>query len=253
MLIIDASPRSSTAILSPQACAVQLASKLNFWYSADNLTVINGLVAQATDLTGNNRNGVQNTDSLRLTYFASDPLFGGKPSFGSTTSSGQRRLNCSSGSLSYRHQIFSCYYLGGTQATWLTNACLSSGNNGASGEPRIRARQVGANTLQTGTEPTALFSSTLSSGGRTQSTIVLPMPASVYTATALANVSTFLAIGSNQGSGITTQQFPGAFRHFVGANQLLTAQEIQLIEGVIAWDDGTQGSLISTHPYFNWN
>jgi hypothetical protein len=41
----------------------------------------------------------------------------------------------------------------------------------------------------------------------------------------------------------------GAFRHFVGATVDLTLAEIALIEGVIAWNDGTQDKLIATHLY----
>jgi hypothetical protein len=242
MLIINASPSSSTAILSPQACAVQLASKLNFWYSADNLVVIDGLIAGATDLTGNDRNGVQNTNSLRLTYFASDSLFGGKPSFGSLSSAGNRRLMCDPG-LPYRHQIFSTYYANGTESLFLSFNCISSGS-AVGGSPRIRSNSNAA-TLNTN----SAFTSSLSQGGRAQSNTILPMPASVYTATSASAVSTTLAIGSNQ--AVLGQTWLGAFRHFVGANQLLTPQEIALIEGVIAWNDGTQNTLISTHPYFS--
>jgi hypothetical protein len=242
MLIINASPSSSTAILSPQACAVQLASKLNFWYSADNLVVIDGLIAGATDLTGNDRNGVQNTNSLRLTYFASDSLFGGKPSFGSLNSAGNRRLICNA-SLPYRHQIFSTYYANGTESLFPSFNCISSGT-APGGTPRIRSNSNAA-TLNTN----QAFTSSLSQGGRAQSNTILPMPASVYTATSASAVSTTLAIGSNQ--AVLDQTWLGAFRHFVGANQLLTPQEIALIEGVIAWNDGTQNTLISTHPYFS--
>lgn len=241
---INVIPASST-ILSPEACAIQLASKLNFWYSADNLEVINGLVAGASDLSGNGRNGVQNTEANRLTYFASDSLFGGKPSFGSTSFLGFRRLNCTASSLSYRHQIFSAYYINGTQATWGTNLTAISSGTGSGGNPRIRNSGTGTATLNT----VNAFTSTLSQGGRSQSNTVLPMPASVYTATAASNLSASLGIGSNQ--MVTDQVFVGAFRHFVGANQLLTTQEIQLIEGVIAWNDGTQNTLISSHPYFS--
>lgn len=232
-------------VLTPQACAIQLASKLNFWYSADNITVVNGLVAGATDLTGNNRDGVQGTTGNRLTYFETDPLFGDRPSFGSLTMSGVRGLNAP-GSLSYRHQIFSCYYVNGTQSTWAGGGltCISSGS-GTGGSLRIRSNSAGSQTLNNANS----FTSTLSQGGRSQSNIFPPMPASVYTATAAFNSTLSLRLGSNQ--IVADQVFVGAFRHFVGASQALTTEEIRLIEGVITWNDGTQNTLISTHPYRN--
>lgn len=243
MLIIDASPPSVSGFLTPAILATRLATKLNFWYSADQLNVIDGLVAGATDLTGNGRNGFATNVADRLTYYASDSVFGGRPSFGSETDGGLRRLEAPVG-LTYRHQIFSCRYLNGTVSTWQgTNLQAISAGTGTGGLPRIRSSNPGASQLVT----TNQFTSTLSRGGRPQSNTVLPMPPSPYTATASSNLTFNLRIGGSVTSNLV---FTGAFRHFIGVNQLLSQSEIELIEGVIAWDDGTQSQLINTHPYF---
>jgi hypothetical protein len=237
LIIIDASEQQ---ILTPQACAIQLASKLQWWYCADNLTVVNGLVAEATDLTGNNRDGVQGTVGNRLTYFLSDPMFGGRPSFGSTTSTGTRHLAAPT-NLLYQHQIFSAYYKDGIDNSFDVFSFFSGGT-GTSGSPRLMGSQGSANLINGG-----FYSPTISRGGAASSATVLPLPATVLTAS--GNNSFSLQIGGSAVGGVSGRVLVGAFRHFVGASQVLTAQEIQLIEGVIAWNDGTQNTLIISHPY----
>lgn len=238
MLIIDASPSSQT-LLTPQSAAIRLASKLNFWYSADNLVIVDGLVAEAVDLTGNNRNGTQNTVSNRLTYFASDPMFGSKPSFGRTSAAGNSHLAAPI-NLLYRHQIFSCYYKDGVDTTFDVFTTFSAST---ATTPRIQGNS-GSSNLTLGT---TAYSLTVSKGGSPESATVLPLPASVLVAT--GNATFNLEIGGSSASG--ARVLVGAFRHFVGANQLLSAEEIQLIEGVIAWNDETQERLISSHPFRN--
>lgn len=225
-------------ILSPESLAVQLASKLNWWYSADHLTVIGGLVSGATDLTGNGRDGIQNTVGNRLTYFASDPMFGNRPSFGSTTNTGARSLDVPV-SLTYRHQIFSAYYGDGVQTTGQNGNFSSQATT--SGQ-RIRVGGASGNliTFQT-------YTGFISKGGGANTQTFLPLPATTIRADGSATF--LLQIGG--GNSNLNSVVIGGFRHFVGANTVLTTEEIQLIEGVIAWDDGTQSTLISGHPYRN--
>lgn len=226
--------------LTPQACAIQLATKLNWWYSADNLTVLNGLVAGATDLSGNNRNGIQSTIVNRLSYFSSDAMFGGRPSFGSTTITASRHLAAPS-FFTYWHQIFSAYYKDGIDTTFDVFSVFSAGTK-PYGSPRLLGEQNRANIISS-----SVYALSISRGGDVASATVLPLPATVLSASGNATFS--LQIG---GSTMTSNRvLVGAFRHFVGASQVLTTQEIQLIEGVIAWDDGTQNTLIPSHPYRN--
>ena len=238
MLIVDASPSSQT-LLTPQNAAVRLASKLNFWYSADALTVVSELVSGAIDLTGNNRNGFQNTAGNRLTYFVSDSMFGGKPSFGSIILGNTQHLAAPVG-LTYRHQIFSCYYKDGLDTTFDTFTTFST----AAGSTSLRLQgNAGSANLNTG----GYSSGTISKGGAAQSATVLPLPASVLTAN--GNATFDLEIGGATANAPFVRVLVGAFRHFVGASVVLTTEEVQLIEGVIAWSDGTQERLISSHPY----
>lgn len=228
-------------LLTPEKAARLLSAKLQWWYRANDLTLdSSGLVSGARDLTGNGRHGVQATSANRLTFFKSDPMFGGRPSFGSTTSSGNRHL-AAPASYNYRHQIFSCCYNGGADPTFDVYSYFSSGT-GTSGSPRIMGAQYAA-TLITST----VYTTTVSKGGAAQSGTVLPMPATVCHG---AGNSTFsLQIGGN--SGTASRVLVGAFRNFIGAGSVLTAREIALAEGVIAWDDGTQDQLIATHPFRN--
>jgi hypothetical protein len=239
ILIYDRA-RHQRQLLTPELCAQRLAGKLNWWYSADYLTLVSGLVSGARDLTGQGRNGVQGTSGRRLTYFLSDPMYGGRPSFGSTTLSGERHL-AAPASYTYRHQIFSSYYKDGVDSTFDTYSYFSGGG-GTAGSPRIMGN-TGASSLIN----SSVYTGTLSKGGRAQSATVLPLPATVLTAN--GNDGLPLQIGGNTIS--TDRVLVGAFRHFVGASAVLTANEIALIEGVIAWDDGTQNTLIESHPFRN--
>lgn len=234
--------RLQNRILTPQALAVQMKSRLNFWWSADWLNVdASGLVSGAIDLTGNENNGVQSTAANRLSYFASDRMFGGRPSFGSTTITGARHLAAPS-ALAYRWHIFSCYYKDGVDNTFDSSMFFTAGT-GNFGSPRVMGLSGTATLVNTD-----VFTSTLSRGGGVQSNTVLPMPATVCAATPGALVGPYsLQVG---GSTATPDRvLVGAFRHFVSSSAALTNNEISLIEGVIAWDDGTP--LVASHRFAN--
>jgi hypothetical protein len=227
-------------LLTPEMCAQRLASKLNWWYSADYLTTISGLVAGARDLTNQGRNGVQSNISDRLTYFPSDPMFGGRQSYGQTSNINNRHL-AAPASYTYIHQIFSAYYKDGIDNTFDAFNTFTCGT-GANGLPRIMGDQGRTTILQS-----SQYSLTVSKGGRAQSSTVLPLPATVLTA--IGNSTFSLQIGG--ASVFNNRVIQGAFRHVVGASASLSDQEIALIEGVIAWDDGTQNTLIESHPFRN--
>lgn len=234
--------RLQNRLLTPQSLAVQMRSRLHFWWSADQLNVdASGLVSGAIDLTGNENNGVQSTAANRLSYFASDRMFGGRPSFGSTTSTGARHLAAPS-ALAYRWQIFSCYYKDGVDNTFDSATFFTTGA-ATFGSPRIMGA-VGAATLITND----VFTSSLSKAGAAQNNTILPMPATVC-----SGMSSFLTpayslqVGGN--SFTLNRVLVGAFRHFVSSSATLTNNEISLIEGVIAWDDGTP--LVASHRFAN--
>lgn len=228
-------------LLTPQSLAQQLRTSLHFWYSADFLTIDgSGLVSGAVDLTGQGNDGAQATSANRLTFFAADLMFEGRRSFGSTTSAGSRHL-APPASLLYQHQILSAYYKDGVDITFDVFSTFSAGT-GSNSSPRILGN-ASTNALVT----SSAYATTVSIGGRVASGTVLPLPASVIRAD--GNATFALQIG-----GATVQAgrvLVGGFRHFVGASAVLTSREIALIEGVIGWDDGTQGRLISTHPFAN--
>ena len=228
-------------LLTPQALAVQMQSRLHFWWSADWLNVDASGVSSAADLTGNGNNGVQATAANRLTYFGADRMFGGRPSFGSTTVAGVRHLAAPS-ALAYRWQIFSCYYKDGVDNTFDSSMFFTAGT-GNFGSPRVMGLS-GTATLAANDA----FTPTLSKSGAAQSNTVLPMPATVCTAT----LGTLSAAYSLQVGGSTVtpdRALVGAFRHFVASSAALTNNEISLVEGVIAWDDGTP--LIASHRFAN--
>lgn len=231
--------RLQNRLLTPRALAVRMQSRLNFWYSADWLSVdASRLVSGAADLTGNGNNGVQATAANRLTYFASDQMFGGRPSFGSTTVAGARRLDAPA-NLLYRHQFFSAYYKDGTSTIFDANTMFSAGTASFSA-PRIMGNINSSDLVNN-----SVYATAASIGGRAASATVLPLPASVIRADGNSTFS--LQIG---GSSVTTVRvLVGGFRHFVGCNQVLSNLEIALIEGVIAWDDGTP--LVASHPFAN--
>jgi len=228
-------------LLTPQNLATRLKPVLHLWYNADFLALdASGLVSGATDLTGNGNDGVQGTSGNRLSYFPSDYMFFGRPSFGSTTTTGNRHLAVPS-SLRYRHQIFSCYYKDGVDNSYDTYAVMSGGL-GTSALPRLVGNTATANLLTT-----SAYATTVSKGGAASSVTLLPMPATVIRAD---GDSTFtLQIG---GSTIVNNYVNnGGIRNFVGASGVLTQDQIALIEGCIAWDDGTQDTLVATHSFRN--
>ena len=227
-------------LLTPQALAVQMQSRLHFWWSADWLNVDASGVSSAADLTGNGNNGVQATAANRLTYFGADRMFGGRPSFGSTTVAGVRHLAAPS-ALAYRWQIFSCYYKDGVDNTFDSSMFFTAGT-GNFGSPRVMGLS-GTATLAN----TDAFASTLSRGGGVQSNTVLPMPATVCAATTGTGAAYSLQVGGN--TTTPDRVLVGAFRHFVSSSATLTNNEISLIEGVIAWDDGTP--LVASHRFAN--
>lgn len=229
----------SGEIMTPEICARLLCRKLNFWYSADHLTVdANGLVSGANDLSCQGRDGVQATGANRLTFFNSDPMFGGRPSFGSTTNTGVRHL-AAPGSYNTRHQFFSVYYKDGLDTTFDVYSFFTAGT-ATVGAPRLMGNQNTADIITS-----SAYSSTISKGGRTPSVTVLPLPATVCLAN--GNQSLSMQIGGSTTS--TDRVLVGAFRHVVSASVVLTTREIALIEGAIAWSDDTQHRLIASHPY----
>ena len=229
-------------IMTPEICAIMFCRKLNFWYSADHPVVdASGLLSGADDITCQGNNGTQATEADRLTYFRSDSMFGGRPAFGSTTSTGYRRLVGPSSKL-YRHQIFSCYYKDGVAATFDTYNIISNDDSAGYGQPRICGNSANATLLNSST-----YTTTLSKGGAAQSATVLPMPATVCVAS--GNATFDIRIGGPQLATVKDRVWQGAFRHFVGVNVVLTAREIAIIEGVIAWSDGTQHRLTDSHPF----
>lgn len=128
MLIINASPSSPT-LLSPSACAQLLKNKIRYWYCADNVSLdANNFVSGATDLTGNNLNGIQTTAADRLTFFATDPNYGGRASFGSTTNLGRLSLESPS-SQTIRMIFISWYYKDGLDTVADFTNILVSGFN----------------------------------------------------------------------------------------------------------------------------
>lgn len=227
-------------LLTPKNLAISLKSVLNWWYSADFLTLVNGLVSGAVDLSGNGNDGVQATSGNRLTYFPSDPMFFGRPSFGSTALTGSRHLAAPASYL-YRHQIFSCYYKDGVDATFDNFSILSAGT-GSNGNPRLMGNSAAATIASV-----SAYATTVSKGGATTSAVVLPLPATTITADGNSTFS--LQIGG--GTVNSGRVLVGGFRNFVGASAVLTQYQIALIEGCIAWDDGTQDTLIASHPFRN--
>lgn len=248
MLIVDASrPSSSSTLLSPSACAQLLRNKILYWYCADNLSLdANNLVSGATDLTGNNLNGIQTTASDRLTFFAADPNYGGRSSFGSTTNIG--RLSLESPSIQTTRMIFiSWYYKDGLDAVADFANILVSGT-GTQSFPRVTIRPgaseiesfITSRTFNDSSDPFPIVN-----GSTNRS---LPLASSVIRVQNSAGRTDRFHFGPS----IQVDQSPvGAFRHCVACNAILTTEEINLVEGVIAWSDGFQQRLIAGHPYRN--
>ena len=227
-------------LLTPLIAATQFKNSLNFWYHADNLTRDEfGLVSRARDLTGNGNDGIQNSSGNRLTYFPSDPMFGGRSSFGSTSSTGNRHLAAPSHFFCL-DQIFSAYYKDGIDTTFDVFSSISADN------PSEERRLLGSQN-EAILRATFSYSLTASIGGRAQSSTILPLPASVLVAS--NNTSPFLSLQIGGSSVNAGRVFVGGFRHYLVSKIPISAKEIALIEGVIAWDDGTQSRLVDSHPY----
>lgn len=229
-------------LLTPEILANRLRSKLNFWYWADRLTLDSSVLVQgATDITGNGNDGAQATSANRLTFFSSDPMYGGRKSFGSTTSTGNRHLAAPS-SFYCSDQIFSAYYKDGIDSTFDVYTSISVDN------PQEEKRILGS-LNEAILRATWSFSLTASIGGRAQSSTILPLPASVVVASSDPPPVRTLQIG---GSSVNAGRvFVGGFRHYLVSKTPLTSNEIALIEGVISWDDGTQSRLVANHRFRN--
>jgi hypothetical protein len=173
---------------------------VEFWYSADSLTLSGTDVAAAPDLAGK-RDGT--TDASRLTYFPSDPMFGGRASFGSTVVTGTNRLSVGGGAATYRHIFFSGYYKDGVDTTFDDNTIILGGG-GANSAPRLLGN-IGASTLNN----TTAYSTTASKGGAAQSATILPLLATVMTASGNSSFQPYFGGSSINGN----RRLVGAFRH----------------------------------------
>lgn len=235
-------------LLTPRQLATRLAQKLSFWYSADFVTVdASGLVSNAEDLTGLGRNANTATPSLRLNYFASDVRFGGRPTYGSTSSGGGRYLITPS--VAVADVIISTYYGTSTTtpSTFSTFHHMFAPSSGAASATHILTNS-GTATMFSGSGFD--LDASPSTNGRPESSTVLPLPPSVMVFTrASISGSEVRWIGGD--TIFAGRQWVGAYRHVVCSSSFLTRSEIALIEGVIAWDDGFQNSLAASHPFVN--
>jgi hypothetical protein len=237
-------------LLTPLLLAQRLRAKLFFWWSADFLTVdASGLVEGATDLTGQGRNGAQGTAGARLTYFPSDGMFGGRPAYGMTANASVLAFLGDSAARTVFQYFVSCYYKDGVDTTFDQNSYAISGA-GSFGSFRLQgiSAQAAWSALITGRTFYNTGDPFPSKNGFEASQTVLPLPASVIQTRAALGRSQATRVG---GGDTAVQAWIGGFRHVVACNQVLTGFESALMEGVIAWDDGTESRLIGTHPFAN--
>jgi hypothetical protein len=237
-------------LLTPLLLAQRLRAKLFFWWSADFLTVdAGGLVQGATDLTGQGRNGAQGTAGARLTYFPSDRMFGGRPAYGMTANASVLAFLGDSAARTVFQYFFSAYYKDGVDTTFDQNSYAISGA-GTFGAFRMHgiAATAGWSALITGRTFYNTGDPFPTKNGFQASQTVLPLPASVIQTRAALGRSQATRVG---GGDTAPQAWIGGFRHVAACNQVLTDFESALMEGVIAWDDGTQSRLIGTHPFAN--
>ena len=233
-------------VLTPFVAAQNLRSALYCWYNADFVSVdANGLVSGALDLTGKGNNGTQTAEANRLTYFPSDKMFGELPSFGSTIGTGIRHLLA--GSTIPRQVIASCYYKTGTESIFSAFAGLFGPTTGSTG---LILGNTGANG-----DWFSLFSptnaATYSKNGNAaqiRTGKVLPLPASTLVFTA---GSTQLLRIYQFGCDVVSvnRNWIGGFRNLIIVTGSISAAEVALIEGVIAWDGKHQNQLAANHPY----
>lgn len=237
-------------LLTPRALAQQLRAKLHFWWSADFLTVDgSGLVSGATDLTGQGRNGVQGTAAARLTYFPSDRMFGGRPAYGMTANPAVLSFLGDSAARTVFQYFVSCYYKDGLDTTFDQNSYVISGA-GSFGAFRLQGAAGLADwqTLITGRTFYNTGDPYPRKNGYPAAQPVLPLPASVIESRAALGRLNATRVGGGDTAG---QAWIGGVRHVVACNQILSDSEVALVEGTIAWDDGTESRLIGTHPFAN--
>ena len=237
-------------LLTPSLLAQRLRSKLLFWWSADFLTIdSNGLVSGAKDLTEQGRNGVQSTATARLTYFPSDPMFGGRPAYGMTANPSVLSFLGDSVARTVFQYFFSCYYKDGLDNSFDQNSYAISGA-GAFGAFRLQGVSATANwqNLITGRTFYNTGDPFPRKNGFPASQTLLPLPASVIESRAALGRLNATRVG---GGDTAVQAWIGGFRHIVACNQVLADFEVALVEGTIAWDDGTQHRLIASHPFVN--
>lgn len=237
-------------LLTPQLLAQQLRAKLHFWWSADFLTIdSSGLVSGATDLTGQGRNGAQATATARLTYFPSDPMFGGRPAYGMTANPSVLSFLGDSAIRTVFHYFVSCYYKDGIDNSFDQNSYIIGGS-GSFGSFRLMGSSAtnGWQSLNTSRTFYNTGDPFPSINGFPASQTMLPLPSSVIQSRAALGRLQQTRVG---GADTANQAWIGGFRHVVACNQVLSDFEAALIEGVIAWDDGTQGRLVPTHRFVN--
>ena len=233
-------------ILTPVMAAQNLRGALHCWYNADFVSIdANGLVSDALDLTGKGNNGTQTTEANRLTYFPSDAMFGNLPSFGSTISTGIRHL--SAGSTIPRQVIASCYYKTGTESAFSAYTGLFGPTSGLNG---LILGNTGVNGDWQSLFNTSNTATCSKNGNPAQIRTgkVLPLPASTLTMTA---VSTQILRIYQFGCDIISpnRNWIGGFRNLIIVSGTISAAQVALIEGVIAWDGNHQNLLAANHPY----
>ena len=237
-------------LLTPRLLARRLRAKLFFWWSADFLTIDgSGLVSGATDLTGQGRDGATVSATARLTYFPSDPMFGGRPAYGMTANPAVLSFLGDSAARNVFQYFLSCYYKDGIDNSFDQNSYAISGA-GSFGAFRVQGLSGTADwqTLITGRTFYNTGDPYPTKNGFPAAQPVLPLPASVIETRAALGRSNATRVGGGDTAG---QAWIGGFRHVVACNQILSDSEVALMQGVIAWDDGIESRLIGTHPFAN--
>jgi len=233
-------------ILTPFVAAQNLKNVLHCWYNADFLNVdANGLVSGALDLTRRGNNGTQTTEANRLTYFPSDAMFGGLPSFGSNTNTGFKHILAGVQTPLVR-AICSAYYKSGIESTFTEIVGIIGNISGA-----------GSYVRSSGTGGSAFTSAIFASGTYSKngignvpfSSTVLPLPASTLVFTSGSTVTQRTWGFCNGGTGTTDQSWIGGFRNLIIVPGFISAAQVALIEGVMAWDGKHQYLLAANHPY----
>jgi hypothetical protein len=235
-----------TKILTPVMAAQNLRGALHCWYNADFVSIdTNGLVSGALDLTGKGNNGTQPTEANRLMYFPSDSMFGGIASIGSTIGTGIRHLLA--GSTIPRQVIASCYYKTGTESVFSAYAGLFGPTTGSSGLILGNTGVNGEWFSLFNTSSTATYSKN-GNAAQIRTGKVLPLPASTLTMTAVSTqILRIYQFGCDVAT--TNRTWIGGFRNLIIVTGSISAAEVALIEGAIAWDGNHQNLLAANHPY----